>query len=242
MSAVATRHEAHVIPADAGSIMAVIARVASDPNADVEKLERLLAMHERISAQGAKVEYFDAMAQLQIELPAIVERGGIKDRAGNVQSTYARWEDINEVIKPILSRFGFALSFRVGQDEGQISVTGVLSHRGGHSEETTMRLPVDGSGSKNAVQAVGSSTSYGKRYTAQALLNLVSYGEDDDGQKGGAARGLTDDQASEIQALMEDVGADRAGFLAYMKADSIAAIPAADFKRAMSALEKKRAR
>jgi hypothetical protein len=44
----------------------------------------------------------------------------------------------------------------------------VLSHELGHSEETTMTLPLDTSGSKNNVQAVGSSTSYGKRYTATA--------------------------------------------------------------------------
>jgi hypothetical protein len=45
-----------------------------------------------------------------------------------------------------------------------------------------MILPHDSTGSKNAVQAVGSSTSYGKRYTACALLNITSRGEDDDGE------------------------------------------------------------
>ncbi|HET9820175.1 MAG TPA: ERF family protein, partial [Rhodanobacteraceae bacterium] len=50
----------------------------------------------------------------------------------------------------------------------------------GHREETSITLPADTSGSKNAVQAVASSTSYGKRYTAGALLNLTSHGEDDD--------------------------------------------------------------
>ena len=48
-----------------------------------------------------------------------------------------------------------------------------------------MELPVDTTGSKNAVQAVGSSTAYGKRYVMEALLNLTSRGQDDDGKRGG---------------------------------------------------------
>jgi hypothetical protein len=51
-----------------------------------------------------------------------------------------------------------------------------------------MTLPLDTSGSKNNVQAVGSSTSYGKRYTATLLLNIRTKGEDDDGHAGGDQR------------------------------------------------------
>lgn len=187
MNAVAQAEAHEVAPAgEAPAIIQMIERAVLNPAVDIDKMERLFAMRERIEAQDAKRAYFAAMAAVQTDLPAIGERGAIRNNTGKVQSTYARWEDINEVIKPILSRHGLALTFRVAQEDGAIIVTGVLSHIGGHSEETTMRLPADTSGSKNGVQALGSSTSYGKRYTAQALLNLVSYGEDDDGQAGGA--------------------------------------------------------
>ncbi len=174
-----------IVQTDAPTIMAVIARAASDPNTDVEKLSRLMDLYERISDRNAKGAYLSALADMQPELPVIEERGEIEIR-GDVQSTYALWEDVNDAIKPVLHNFGFGLSFRVGTaTDGRITVTGVLSHREGHQEETTITLPHDSSGSKNAVQAVGSSTSYGKRYTAMALLNLTSRGEDDDGQSGG---------------------------------------------------------
>lgn len=187
MNAIAKTEAQEVAPAgEAAAIIQMIERAVLNPNVDIDKMERLFAMRERIEAQDAKRAYFGAMAAVQADLPAIGERGAIRNNFNKVQSTYARWEDINEVIKPILSRHGLALTFRVAQEDGAIIVTGVLSHVGGHSEETTMRLPADTSGSKNGVQALGSSTSYGKRYTAQALLNLVSYGEDDDGQAGGA--------------------------------------------------------
>lgn len=234
-----------VIQTNPNTIMEVISRAAADPNTDVDKLERLLQMYERISDRDAKAAYASALAEMQPKLPVITERGKIvvpaKDGKTGHSTPYALWEDINEAIRPELAAHGFALSFRTGvTPENKITVTGILSHREGHQEETTIILPHDSSGSKNAVQAVGSSTSYGKRYTAMALLNITSRGEDDDGKKGGDPGGLTEDQQADVQALMEDVGADRDRFLKYIKADSIAAIPAASFDKVMKTLEAKR--
>lgn len=226
---------------ETAAIIQVIERAAMNPAVDIDKMERLLAMQERIVARNAKAAYSAALSEMQPELPTIGERGKIDIGRGKPQS-YALWEDINDAIKPVLARHGFALSFRTGRTEAQIIVTGVLSHREGHSEETTMHLPLDTSGSKNAVQAVGSSTSYGKRYTAAALLNLTSRGEDDDGKAGGAGPTITEDQIADLQALIDDVGADKGKFLAYLKVPSLAAIPAGKFKDAAAALEAKRAR
>ncbi|MEZ1441487.1 ERF family protein, partial [Pseudomonas shirazica] len=74
------------------------------------------------------------------------------------------FEDINDIVKPIMQRFGFAVSFRVETVQTGVSVTGILMHCAGHREQTTMLVPIDTSGSKNAVQSLGSSVSYGKRY------------------------------------------------------------------------------
>ena len=179
----------NVVVADGATLMDVIARAAADPTTDVDKLERLMAMHERFTERQARAAYDEAMARMQPELPVIRERGAIKDNKDKVQSTYAKWEDVNAQIGPVLTKHGFSLTFRVGSGaEGRPTVTGVLAHSAGHREETTMTLPVDASGSKNNVQGVGSSTSYGKRYTTFALLNLVSAkSEDDDGQAAGQA-------------------------------------------------------
>lgn len=244
MTQVAIAQQGQVIQADAASIMEVISRAAADPSTDVDKLERLLGMYERINERNARAAYTSALATMQPLLPVISERGIIStDKGKTIQSTYAKWEDINQAIGPFLAAHGFALSFRIGQAaDGKITVTGVLSHREGHQEETTITLPHDSSGSKNAVQAVGSSTSYGKRYTAQALLNLTSRGEDDDGKKGGDPGTISEDQQSEVQALMEDVGADRGRFLAYIKCDSIASIPVNRLAEVIAKLEAKRVR
>ena len=193
MSAVIERPETAVIPAET-SILSVIERAATNPEVDIEKMERLLQMHERILNRDAEVAFSADFAQMQAELPMITENGQIKDSQGNVRNHYALFEDINEAVRPILKAHGFGMTFRSNIGEGGVSVTGILMHRQGHREETTIKLPVDTSGSKNAVQAIGSSVSYGKRYTMLALLNITTGGEDDDGEASGPRPMKIDDR------------------------------------------------
>lgn len=220
--------------------MSVIARAAADPNVDIDKLERLLEMQERVIARNARAAYYDALAEMQPKLPVIAERGAIStDRGKTVQSTYALWEDVNEAIRPILAEHGFSLSFKVRRTENEIITTGVLAHRDGHREETELALPTDNSGSKNAVQAVGSSTSYGKRYTAFALLNITSAGEDDDGQAGGAPEPVDNVRLKLLNDLADAVGADKIKFCRHLKVESLKKLPAARYNYAFKRLKEK---
>lgn len=220
-------------------ILSVIARAAADPSVDIDKMERLLEMQERVLSRDARAAYYTALAEMQPNLPVITENGGIKDRGGNIQSTYALWEDVNEAIRPILAENGFALSFKVRRAESEIITTGILSHRAGHSEETELALPTDTSGSKNAVQAVGSSTSYGKRYTAFALLNLTSAGEDDDGDKGGRPEPVSREQLDTLLGVADAVSADKAKFSKIFGVASLRDIPAKQYDEALRRLREK---
>lgn len=166
---------------ETAQVLAVIERVASNPDADIDKLERLLDMQERILNRNAEQSFNASMAAMQADLPVIEKNGAIKVK-DEVRSKYARYEDIMRTVKPILQMHGFAVSFRTSTGDGAVKVTGVLMHRDGHREETDMALPLDNSGSKNTVQAIGSSTSYGKRYVLCSLLNIATGDEDDDGQ------------------------------------------------------------
>lgn len=227
------------------SLINVIERVALDPSIDIDRLERLIEMQERIIARNAKAAYAVALSKMQPGLPS-VERNGkivILEKGGTrvIQTTpYALWEDINDAIRPHLAQHGFALSFRTGQTpEGKIIVTGILSHAEGHQEETTMTLTHDSTGSKNAVQAVGSSISYGKRYTAGLLLNITSRAPGDADDDGHAAGGksspgpISQAQLAELRDLMDSCGADVPKFCVAMEVDGLAMIPVGRFEEAI---------
>ena len=172
--------EVQQIEQPVSAIVSVIERAASDPNVDINKMERLLDLQERILAKNAEGAFNNDFALMQGELPVISEKGEISVN-GQVRSKYARFEDINQSVRPILQKYGFSIQFKVSTTENTIEVTGILRHKEGHSESTSLPLPVDISGAKNTVQSVGSSVSYGKRYVITALLNITTSGEDDDG-------------------------------------------------------------
>ncbi|RDL13568.1 ERF family protein [Pseudomonas jessenii] len=218
------------------NIMAVISRAAADPSCDIDKLERLMAMHERMQARDAEAEFNAAMAAMQSDIPSIAERGAIVVN-GQKRSDYATFEDINDVIKPIMQTHGFAITFKVENVAAGLSVTGILMHRAGHRESTTMLLPLDTSGSKNAVQAVGSSTSYGKRYVMSALLNLTTRGEDDDGHAAVPTATVTTIQAKQIQALLDKCSAKAQGAFAGLYGTT-ADVSKADFDKVLGQLTK----
>jgi hypothetical protein len=171
--------------ADYGAnLIEVIARAARDPSVDIDKMERLIAMQERVQSRAAELAFSSAFADMQPELPSITKGNQIVHK-GQVISDYADWASISKVVTPILSSHGFSLSFKPGNAGGQVTVTAIVRHREGHQDEATLSLPLDTSGAKNAVQAVGSTIMYGRRYTACPLLNIVTEGEDDDGSASG---------------------------------------------------------
>lgn len=242
---------------DTVAMMQLMERVAANPAIDVAKMQIVMDMQERLIAHRAKMAFDAALSEMQGEMPTINQRGRIEirakdakgERTGAVQQStkFAKWEDIADGIRPILKKFGFALRFRTGlTDAGLVRVVGILSGHG-HREESEFVLQHDSTGSKNAVQAIGSSTSYGKRYAACALLNIASRGEDDDARIGGGKiidDGFPGDKPNvpkinqkQIDALIDQcdaVGCPRPRFLSHINVAKFEDIPAADFDACMT--------
>jgi hypothetical protein len=171
---------------------------------------------------------------MQTELPSIEERGQTNN------GCYATLEDIVDTVRPILQKHGFAVSFRIQTQERGIQVTGVLMHKNGHREETSMLLPADMSGNKNAVQAFGSSTSYGKRYVLCALLNITTREQDDNGQTStrAAVKRVTAFQAGQIQRLISQCPATTQEWFSG-KYGAAVQVPQADFDKLRASLTKR---
>lgn len=201
--------EVSPIVSENAAVMAIIERAALNPDVDAAKMDQLFALQEKVLARNARTAYFRALAEMAGALPAVAEKG-----KGHNQTKYAKWEDIQAKITPVLGQFGFALSFRTKVEDKAIRITAILAHREGHTEENELLLPADNSGSKNAVQAVGSSITYGFRYTACALLNIQTGVTDDDGQAAGGD--ATDEDA--VAAFVAKVDKHKASLPRLLKA------------------------
>lgn len=149
--------------------------LAISSNADVDKLEKLMALQERWNAQEAKKSFLCAMADFQRKCPDIVKR-----KQGH-NYLYAPLSDIVNQIREILSSCGLSYRFEQNHDAG-IQVTCIISHADGHSESTTMKAAADTSGSKNAIQAIGSAVQYLMRYTLIGALGITTADIDMDGR------------------------------------------------------------
>lgn len=231
-----TDTEAPIIPAD--SFLAVIAAAARDPQVDPAKMTALLELKERIDARQAEIEFNRAFARLQIKLPRVKKNGTI-DLGKGKPIPFAKWEDVDAVIRPILTAEGFALSFTSKAVSAGILMTCVLTHSAGHVKTSEMQLPPDAGPGRNALQAIGSSRSYGKRYLACDVLNLVTEGEDNDGSK---AFPLTPEQLDQVYNMLgacDLKGPALRAFLKFADANSVETIQQQRYEDVMQALKTK---
>ena len=222
----------------ANDLLSVIAQAVADPRIDVEKMERLLAMHERILEGDRKAEFNKALAAVQAKMPQLDQNGRI-DYGKGQPIKYAKLEDIDDVIRPIYSAYGFAVAWDT-QNEGDgkfIRIVGDFKHSCGHSERRSVLMPIDSSGGKQPIQGVVSTISYGKRTLLKMFFNLIERGTDRDGA---STQKITEDQAQTIEDLIAESKANRGGFLQFMKVDRIESIAAGDYGKAINALETKR--
>lgn len=216
-----SREVATAAPAEPGTLLAAIVGMAKDQAVDVLKLKEIMAMQERLEARQAERNFIAAFARLSAKLPRVKKNGTItlgKDKqSGQDRGSipFARWEDIDKVIRPLMVEEGFTLSFdsamRPGEGGGLV-VTGTLMHADGHTRTASMPLALDTGPGRNNLQAMGSTLQYGKRYTAEMLLNIVREGVDDDGKLGGT-KFVTTEQAAEIRKYLEGTKTDEEVFL-----------------------------
>lgn len=230
------------VQGESSAIMSLIERAARDETVDIDKMERLFQMHERMTAKQAERDFHEAFAEMQTELPEIAKRGDATKTNGDKLYAYAKWEHVNAIIKPILSRFGFGLSFRIDPNEKGLLITARLS-RGGHTESTSIVQSLDmGAAAMNANQSRGAATSYGKRYTAGALLNLA-FGDEQDTDAASPVSGetLTADQVKQIREALAALGHDDETILAWAGPRGIGAtelenMPAEGFEQTIGQL------
>lgn len=187
--------ETAIVPADQGAVfLQLIERLAVDPRVDVTKLAALVELKERIDAKQAEIEFNRDFTAASAEMPHVVKRGVI-DMGGKGQIPFARYEDLDRAIRPIETKHGFTRSFLTVPAPDGIVMTVKLAHRAGHSERSTRHMPPDPGPGRNGMQAIGSASSYAKRYLTLDIWNVVTEGQDNDAS---GAEPLTAQEASNV--------------------------------------------
>lgn len=221
---------------------------AIQSGASMETLEKLMALQERWEAHQARRAFDEAMADAKAEMPIIAKNRLVDFPAkdGKSRTTY-RHEDlagIAAIVDPILAKHGLSYRFRTSSPPNEpVTVTCIVSHKLGHSEENTLTAGRDDSGNKNSIQQVGSTITYLQRYTLKAALGLAA-AVDDDALKADAkaAEPITDKQAADIYQRIDEANASTSDFLTHFKIARIEEMPARDYDKAVILLTKKKAR
>lgn len=179
--------------------------LAIQQGADVEKLEKLMALQERWEAKEARKSFFTALSDFQRDCPVITKNKSAAFSSGGSKVGYkfATLDHIIAIVKEPLAKHGLSYRFEFKDEAGAISVTCVLTHLHGHSERTPMTAQADTSGAKNGIQARGSTLTYLQRYTLSGSLGISSADEDVDGKQPDKEK-HTEEQIKKSIALLED--------------------------------------
>lgn len=193
-------------------------QLAIEREGSIDVIERLAALQMQMINHDAKIAFTEAFEDFKRDVPPIVKDSAIVVN-DQIRGKFAKLDKICGVLIPELLKVGITHRWKTRMtDDGKVMVSCYLRHRLGHEEEgATLGAAPDSSGSKNAVQACGSTVSYLERYTLVASCGIAI--KDQDGVDTGEVAN------PELEALVEQMNAaaDLADLKeAYAKAFSMA--------------------
>jgi len=213
--------QAAIAPDANTRLMESLVTVISDPNTDLERVNQSIDIMERLQSKVAQQAFNVAMAEAQAEMHPVVH-----DKENTqTHSKYTSLAALDRALRPIYTRHGLSLSFNTGKSDNpdNILITCLLTHKDGYSPPLYVYdAPADGKGAKgNAVMtrthAAGSAISYGQRYLLKMIFNISTGKDDDDGNGAGeTVPKITEEQAMQINAMLDDNGLDRGQFMAWL--------------------------
>lgn len=152
---------------------------AIENKSDVAVLSGLYDLKQRYDADIAKKAFHEAMTQFQSIRPELKKTSKVK--FNQTEYKFCSLSEIETQIKEPLTKCGLSFRFENVREDGETGLKCIVTHILGHSQSTTLFAPVDDSGAKNGIQAIGSRNTYLQRYTLVSALALTSADEDDDG-------------------------------------------------------------
>lgn len=225
---------------DFGSQLMAMLRDSTIP---ADKLQIVMQMRREALEYEAKEAYQYHFAAFAAELPP-VERDGTVDLGAKGKYPFTTYEQMDTVLRPLLTKHGFSLQFW-SSDPDRIDAVVIHGALSGHGwqREAIYPVPPDTGPGRNALQARGSAQTYAKRYIADLLCNVVRKGADNDG-RGAVDAFIEAKEIKELEALIKSTDTKVKPFLNTMLTDvsDIADIRMRDYPRLVLALREKQKR
>lgn len=173
-----------------------------------ETMEKFLSMRRELKAEHAKSEFDRAMAEFQAECPVIEKDKKAKDKNGKTMYSYAPLDSIVEQVGALIGKHGFSYTFKTDNKPERITVTCIVKHRDGHSEESTMETSLaNKTDIMSGPQVIAATVTFNKRYSFCNAFGIMTGDEDTDAQGvGNGPKLATDAQKAEIDALATGAG------------------------------------
>jgi len=244
------KHEPSELSTIPNTPMSILAS-AVQSGQPAETLMKLVELSERMAAAEAKQSFAAAMAQFAATCPPVqrrtrsdqfqcVRRDGTKG-----PRMYASLEDIARDVRGPAAAVG--LSFRwtdMTVEEGRMTISCIVSHEAGHSESSSVTLPVfiDVGKAASECQKAGIVQTYAMRYSLIQALGLTTCDEDMDGdtsQAGGDK--ISESDLLALEVALDDAKADVAKFKQWAGVDRLADIPASKVAGAFAAVARRKA-
>lgn len=226
----------------ASNLLGVIARAAQDPTIDVDKMERLLGMAERMESKRAERDFATALVALQGETMRVQATKAVDERSdGTCRYRFAPYEEIMAQVQPMLTRHGFSITFDTETGEQRLTSICTLTHSSGHSRSNRFAVRYGKPPGSSEAQGDMSTKSYAKRGALCDALNIVVDHDNDGSADNPSALGenVTPEQAASLRELCEATNSDKSKLLRFAGADEFENIPAHRFEDIYQMLKKK---
>lgn len=233
---------------EAGTLMQAIIQAATDPQTDVVKMERMMALAKEIRAEQARAAYADALSQFTA-MKKTVPTNRIGTAPGDAKFAYSDWPQMEAIIRPWLAACGLSVTHEMdppvmeGNRIAYINVRAILSHREGHSE--TISYPAMANPKVadrlSPSQAIQQGITYAKRQTAAMILGLSTAEDrkDDDGQKPTVLDDKQRSTLADLWAAWEPSADEQARFYKWARVEALDDLSPKAYPGVVDALRKK---
>ena len=224
--------------------MEIISKLLNE-GAKVSELTELFNLQERNEQIVAQKNFAHAITTFQSICPPVPKTKPVKNKNGVIMYRFADYADLMTIVQPYLTQLEIVPTFTFDQIGPQMFACCRI-RVGTWQEETRVPAAIPAILNANEAQNCGGATSFGKRYSLIAALNIRVVGEDVDATD--VNETLTKDEAALLHKMVDELSFMRGrafdvkGFSNWLRegATKLEEIPRSQFVNAAAELNRKK--